>query len=366
MKKLDIVVFGLSITSSWGNGHATTFRSLIKALAARGHRITFFEKDVPWYANQRDMPSPPFCKVVLYKEIRELEAYEEMIGDADMVILGSYVSDAKALAARICQLEPACLAFYDIDTPVTLAKLRNGDYEYLSPEMIPRFDLYLSFTGGPTLDRLEYEFGARRARPLYCSVDTDLYFPSAEDDAEPATKQYALGYLGTYSDDRQPTVEQLLIKPARQLTAEHFCVAGAQYPAGIDWPANVSRIEHIPPHQHREFYGSQRFTLNVTRRDMIAAGYSPSVRLFEAGACGTPVISDEWDGLDSFFAIGEEILTARSSEEVQSYLTMPATERQQLGERFRSRVLNAHTSRHRAMELENSWAEVAQPSMAAS
>lgn len=363
MKKLDIVVFGLSITSSWGNGHATTFRSLIKALAARGHKVTFFEKDVPWYSSQRDMPDPPFCKVILYKALPELEAHEAMISDADLVILGSYVSDAKELSAKISALAPECFAFYDIDTPVTLAKLRRGDYEYLTPEMIPRFDLYLSFSGGPTLEHLEKEYGAQRARPLYCSVDTDLYFPT-ETGTDSTLKQYALAYLGTYSDDRQPTVERLLMAPAAHLQNEQFCVAGAQYPASINWPGNVQITEHIPPQEHREFYGAQRFTLNVTRQDMIAAGYSPSVRLFEAGACGTPIISDEWEGLDSFFSIGDEILTARSPEEVEEYLQMNESDRRQLGERLRQKVLNNHTSRHRAIELEASWAEVASPTLA--
>jgi len=359
MKKLTIVIFGLSITSSWGNGHATTFRSLVKALAKRGHTISFFEKDVPWYAAHRDLAKPPFCQTHLYKNVEEVDHYKDVLAGADLIILGSYVADAKAIADKIIAVEPPCFAFYDIDTPVTLAKLDNNDYEYLHPEMIPQFDLYLSFTGGPILNRLEKEYGAQKARPLYCSVDPLLYHGNA--DSTP--KKYTLGYLGTYSDDRQPTVNNLLIETAKKLPEQKFVVAGAQYPSDIDWPENTETIEHIPPHRHNHFYNSQQFTLNVTRRDMINAGYSPSVRLFEAGACATPIISDYWDGLNSFFNIGEEILVAKNSAEVMEYLHMPESERLAIGERIRKKVLNHHTSAHRAAEIENYWLEIIAPAM---
>lgn len=362
MQPLKIAVFGLSITSSWGNGHATTFRSLIKALDRRGHEVVFLERDVPWYASNRDMPEPPFCDTLLYRSLHELDATRERWADADLVVIGSYVPQARKLLEKIRQQAPPCLSFYDIDTPVTLAKLERGDYEYLHPDMIPLFDLYLSFTGGPSLDRLEKQWGARRARPLYCSVDPELYYP------EPRTTarlQCTLGYLGTYSDDRQATVQELLVGPARQMPTERFCVAGAQYPKEITWPANVEHIDHIPPRRHRHFYNSQRFTLNVTRQNMIAAGFSPSVRLFEAGACGTPVISDYWEGLDHVFAIDEEILVARSTEEAMDHLNMDESARRDLGERMRNSVLKHHTSEHRARELEEYWRETLAPPLAA-
>lgn len=363
MKKMNIVVFGLSITSSWGNGHATTYRSLLKALAARGHHITFFEQDVPWYAAHRDMATPSFCRTVLYRDPDELEDHITTLAQADLIIMGSYVQRAGELADKITTIAPPCFAFYDIDTPVTLAKLAKGDYEYLHPSMIPRFDVYLSFTGGPLLNKLEYEYGAQMARPLYCSVDPDLYFP--QPDAS-QSKPYALGYLGTYSDDRQPTVEELLIAPAQERRDLLFCVAGSQYPESVSWPNNVDVTEHIPPHQHCDFYNTQRFTLNVTRRDMISAGYSPSVRLFEAAACGTPIISDYWQGLESFFDIGKEILVAQNREQVLEHLALAEDERLQMGHRLREKVMHAHTSAHRAQELEQYWQEVTEPLMAAS
>lgn len=381
VNKLNIIIFGLSITSSWGNGHATTFRSLVKALGKRGHTITFFEKDVPWYAGNRDLPDPPFCETLLYQVPQQLRQHASAIEQADLVILGSYVSDAREIATWVNQLSPACFAFYDIDTPVTLAKLERDDFEYLHPEMIPQFDIYLSFSGGPILRTLEKQWGAQRARPLYCSVDPDLYSPEdkpedePEDNPDPEDNQqgsyeYTLGYLGTYSDDRQPTVQKLLIDTAAKLDDRQFCVAGPQYPSSIAWPLNVKLIDHVPPHQHRHFYNTQRFTLNVTRQDMLTSGYSPSVRLFEAGACGTPIISDYWKGLDELFDIGQDILIAESTEEAVAHLNLSEQKRRHMAQRIRHKVLNQHTSDHRALELEQYWQETGtkplSPNLAAS
>jgi spore maturation protein CgeB len=346
--KLDVVVLGLSITSSWGNGHATTYRALLKGLATRGHRVLFLERDKPWYADNRDLPKPNFCKVALYDSLDALaDTHAATVRRADLVIVGSYVPDGAAVGEWVQKTADGVTAFYDIDTPVTVARLERGDTEYLSAATVPGFDLYLSFTGGPILDRLEREFGAQRARVLYCSVDPDAYFP------ELGPVRWDLGYLGTYSVDRQPTLDRLLIAPARALPRGGFIVAGPQYPAEIDWPANVQRVEHLPPTRHRSFYNAQRFTLNVTRADMVAAGWSPSVRLFEAAACGTPIISDPWDGLETLFKPGEEILIARDGEQVARWLRdMTAGRARAIGRASRRRVLASHTGVRRAMELE--------------
>ncbi len=346
---LRIVIIGLSITSSWGNGHATTYRGLVRELSRRGHDILFLEHDKPWYASNRDLPNPPYGRTELYESVEDLKnRFADGVRDADVVIVGSYVPQGVEVGQWVTQSAGGLRAFYDIDTPVTLAKLSRGDYEYLSPELIPHYDLYLSFTGGPTLRRLEREFGSPRARALYCSVDPDLYFP------EQVEPRWDLGYLGTYSPDRQPTLESLLLSPSRKWDQGRFVVAGPQYPASVNWPANVARIEHLPPSDHRAFYASQRFTLNVTRADMIRAGYSPSVRLFEAAACGVPVISDNWDGLDEFFKIGEEIQVANNSKDVLSILQATSeVDRRRIAGAARQRVLAAHTAAHRAEELES-------------
>jgi spore maturation protein CgeB len=269
------------------------------------------------------------------------------VRSADAVIVGSYVPEGVAVGGWVLENAGKATAFYDIDTPVTLAKLERGDREYLAPELIPHYGAYFSFTGGPTLERLEQEFGSPMARPLYCSFDPGLYYP------EPAEVRWDLGYMGTYSEDRQPPLERLMLEPARLWDAGRFVVAGPQYPETIAWPANLQRIEHLPPAEHRRFYNQQRFTLNITRADMIRAGYSPSVRLFEAAACGIPIISDCWEGLDQFFEPGREILLARSPQDTLRCLReLSEPERRAIGARARARVLAAHTAAHRAAELE--------------
>jgi spore maturation protein CgeB len=350
---MKIVILGLSITSSWGNGHATTYRGLVRALAARGHEIVFLERDTPWYAANRDLPSPPWCETNLYRDLAALKRdFSSRVGEADLVIVGSYVPEGAAVGEWATATAEGTTAFYDIDTPVTLGKLARGDFEYLSPHLIPRYDLYLSFTGGPTLTLLERELGSPAARALYCSFDPESYFP------QPMTAKWDLGYLGTYSDDRQPALEQLLLAPAREWTEGRFIVGGPQYPAEIRWPQNVERVDHLPPARHRAFYNAQRFTLNVTRAEMIEAGWSPSVRLFEAAACGVPIISDWWEGLDSLFEPDREILIARSSADVLHYLrNLSDDERRAIEDRARRRVISAHTAAHRAEELERYVAE---------
>lgn len=345
---MKIVVFGLSITSSWGNGHATTYRGLLREMDKRGHEILFLERDARWYAENRDLPEPPFCNTLLYDSLDWLFAeYGPEICDADCVIVGSYVYQGIEVGKWVTKHAKGLKAFYDIDTPVTLAALAKDDCKYLSRDLVPSYDLYLSFTGGPTLDRIERSYGSPAARPLYCSVDPLIHYPM------PVTPRWDLGYLGTYSTDRQPGLEELLCRPASAWKKGRFVVAGAQYPAEVEWQKNIHRIEHLPPECHSEFYSSQRFTLNLTREQMQRAGYSPSVRLFEAAACAVPVVSDSWPGLEQFFVPGEEILVAADSSQMLRILQrFPEEERRAIGERARRRVMKSHSAACRAEELE--------------
>jgi spore maturation protein CgeB len=348
-RRLSFVFLGLSITSSWGNGHATTYRALLRELARRGHRLLFLERRADWYRDNADMPSPPFCDTALYDSVDELvRLYQRQISNADAVILGSYVADGSNIAQLVAKAAHGVRAFYDIDTPITLRALTEGSCSYLTARDVPSFDLYLSFSGGPTLARLEQELGARHAAPLYCSVDSSLYYPIE------ARRRWELGYLGTYSADRQPVLDRLLLDPARQLPSSKFVVAGPQYPDELEWPRNVERREHVAPFEHREFYGSQQATLNVTRRDMVEAGYSPSVRLFEAAACGVPIVSDIWPGIETFFTPGQEILLAESGEDVARHLAaLGDDQRAAIASRARARVLREHTAARRAEQLES-------------
>ena len=340
---MKLVVLGLSLSSSWGNGHATTYRALLSAFAERGHDILFLERDVPWYAGQRDLIDPTFCRLAFYTDFADLRRWSDELAEADAIIVGSYVPEGVTVGRFVQDVAEGVTAFYDIDTPVTLAKLEQGDHEYLTPELVAGYDVYLSFTGGPTLDLIETRYGSPAARPLYCSVDPASYAPLA------VPKRWDLSYLGTYSPDRQPPLEKLLLAPARALPHMRFVVAGPKYPPDIDWPANVERIDHLPPAEHAAFYNASRYTLNVTRADMIAAGWSPSVRLFEAAATGTPIISDIWPGIGTLFEPDSEIILADSSDRVIRTL---AQDRAALGRAAQARILAGHTAAHRAAELE--------------
>lgn len=349
---LDIVIFGLSITSSWGNGHAGTYRALVKALRKLGHRVLFLERDQPWYRQNQDLGGPSYCDLMMYHDIKDLSAFRRNVVDADLVIVGSYVPEGQKVSEWILNLRDGVTAFYDIDTPVTLECLRAGSCEYTSLELIKRFDLILSFTGGPTLQLLEKEYDVVLARALYCTADPEIYRPV---DCE---VRWDLGYMGGYTPDRQDALEELLFASAEKLPRNRFVVAGGQYPQPDKWPPNVDYIEHISPEKHHAFYNAQRFTLNITGAPIAALGYSPSARIFESASCGVPVISDPWLGLESFFKPNEEILVAEDAAKVVKYLTtIDAEKRDKLGARARSRFTKAHSPVNRAKSLEKYFNE---------
>jgi spore maturation protein CgeB len=348
---MKIVIYGLAITSSWGNGHATTYRSLCKALARRGHQIHFVEKNVEWFRDNRDMPHPEFCRVHLYSDWAENErSLIRLSKDADAIVVGSYFPDAIAATTALLTSDFGPLIFYDIDTPITIAKLRKeGRAEYINAAQIPHFAAYLSFTGGPVLRELEDNFGSPCAVPFYCSVDPELYRP------KPVERDFecALSYLGTHAKDRQPKLMKFLNETAELLPESRFIVAGAQYPNDTPWAKNVERIIHLSPPDHPSFYSSSKFTLNLTRDEMVAAGYSPSVRLFEASACGGAIISDYWKGLEHFLTPNKEVLLPKDAYEVAQIIrTFSDLDRTRMGLNARERILSEHTSAHRAIQFE--------------
>lgn len=351
---MRVVFVGLSITSSWGNGHATNYRALVRELAARGHEVLFCEWDAPWYAAHRDLERLEDAELCLYRDLDHLRRKATAdLARADLVIVGSYIRDGAEVIGWLLSAAGGPVAFYDIDTPITLAALTRGDCEYLSPELIPRFSLYLSFTGGPALAALADQWGATRPVAFHCLVDPEHYRPVG------VPIRWSLGYLGTYSADRQPSLENLLVTAAQRHPDWRCVVAGPGYPERLEWPPGIERIEHLGPSEHPAFYGAQRFTLNVTRADMRRLGYSPSVRLFEAAACGTPIISDRWPGLDGLFRPGEEILVADSAEDVERFVAgIGERERQAIAARARQRVLEEHTAARRIDQLEAELAAV--------
>lgn len=348
---MKITIFGLSVTSSWGNGHATTFRALCRALHQRGHRIVFFERNVEWYENNRDLPHPPYCEVKLYEQWNQvLPDVREQLRESDVAVVGSYFPDGIAALDEVLSSNVAVKAFYDIDTPITLRGLQQqGKTDYLLKSHLPELDIYFSFTGGPALAELESDFQVPLAVPLYCSVDPERHHPL------PRSADFAcdLSYMGTYAADRQPKIEQLLCNTALRLPEHTFIVAGPQYPESITWPVNVQRLMHLEPRDHAALYCSSRLTLNVTRRDMVMTGYSPSVRLFEAAACGATIVSDNWPGLETFFTPGKEILLPVSSDDVVRYICdYSDAELTGIGRAARERVLSLHSNQERAREFE--------------
>jgi spore maturation protein CgeB len=346
---LKIVIFGLSMSSSWGNGHATLWRGLCRALASLGHECAFFERDVPYYAQARDCAAPPYADLRLYSDWASVRpAVDRALADADAAIVTSYCPDALAAELAIREADPPIAVFYDLDTPVTLALLEAGRaVPYIGAGGLSGYDLVLSYTGGGALDRLGALLGARRVAPLYGHVDTDTHRPVA------ALERYRcdLSYLGTFAGDRQDRLERLLIEPAARAPARKFMIAGAQYPADFPWRDNIHFVRHLPPAEHSAFFCSSRLTLNVTRRAMALLGWCPSARLFEAAACATPVLSDDWDGLSAFYTPDTQILIARDAHEALAALDLPDRDLRRIGAAARERTLDCHSSQHRAREL---------------
>lgn len=345
---MKLVIFGLTMSSSWGNGHATLWRGLCRALVRLGHDVTFFERDVPYYAAHRDLTGMDGMNLVLYPSWQDVrQAAESEVRAADVTMITSYCPDAVVsteLATELGRLS----CFYDMDTPTTLDRLSRGEaVDYVGPREFRDFDLVLSFTGGRALDELRARLGARRVAPLYGSVDPEVHRPM------PASPQYvaALSYLGTYAAERQATLERLLVEPARSRPDRRFVIGGAQYPAEFPWSDNIFFVRHLPPAEHPSFFCSSPLTLNVTRRSFAEMGHCPSGRLFEAAACGTAMVSDSWDGLDQFFKPGAEILVADSTADTLEALDTPLDELGRIGAAARARALDEHSASCRALEL---------------
>lgn len=347
---MKLVIFGLTISSSWANGHATLWRGLCREFIRRGHRVVFFERDVPYYAAHRDLHHLEGGELILYPSWDFAQpAVRRHLADADVAMVTSYCPDGLDAGEAVLSSAARVRAFYDLDTPVTLSALRSGSsVPYIGPRGFAEYDLVLSYTGGRALTELQTTFGARRVAPLYGSVDPEVHRRLPENPAFRAD----LSYIGTYAADRQDALEALLIGPARQLPAKRFVIAGAQYPQEFPWTDNIFFVQHLAPAQHAAFYSSSRLTLNVTRAAMKAMGCCPSGRLFEAAACGTPILSDTWDGLDAFFTPGSEIFVATSTADALEALSAPREHLHEVGRRARDRVLDQHTAAHRARDLE--------------
>jgi spore maturation protein CgeB len=348
---MQFVIFGLTLSSSWGNGHATLWRGLLKALASRGHTAIFYEKDVSYYRDTRDGWQPPAgIRLRLYAELPDvISEVRRELADADVAVVTSYCPDGAAVSALLLDSSARVKVFYDLDTPVTLDALRSGEpVTYLPEGGLADFDLVLSYTGGRALKELQSRLGARRVAPLYGWVDPEIHCP-----AEPVDEfRSSLSYLGTYAADRQPALVELFVQPAHAQRDDRFVIGGAQYPQDFPWAENIYFVRHLPPWLHPAFFCSGRATLNVTRRAMANYGFCPSGRLFEAAACGTPILTDTWEGLDTFFTPGAEILPVSNTNDVLQAISLSDAELCAIGRAGRQRTLAEHTAICRAEELE--------------
>jgi spore maturation protein CgeB len=280
-------------------------------------------------------------------EIRHEAARD--LDNADVAIITSYCADGAMAAQLVLDSDADVKVFYDLDTPVTLNALHLGALPgYLPPDGLGNFDLVLSYTGGRALSELMSNLGARRVAPLYGWVDPDLHGPAQSLDEF----RCELSYLGTFAEDRQPALEEFFLKPARERMDRRFVIGGAQYPETFPWNSNIYFVRHLPPAQHPAFFCSGRATLNITRRAMAMYGYCPSGRLFEAAACGIPIVTDMWEGLNTFFEYGQEVLPVAEAQDVLFALELSDAELHRTGEAARAKTLEKHTAMARAMELE--------------
>jgi spore maturation protein CgeB len=359
---VKIVIFGLTISSSWGNGHATLWRGLCKNLIRLGHDVVFFERDVSYYATARDVTELPGGRLELYPDWDEIGSRARTdIHEADVAVITSYCPDALHVTDLLLDQDHCLRVFYDLDTPITLARLRAGErVPYIGANGLRDFDLVLSFTGGPAVfPEFLRLVGARRIEPLYGHADADIHRPAAPQPHYHA----ALSYLGTYAHDRQRALEQLFVAPALTRQDLRFLIGGAQYPQDFPWSPNVYFVRHLPPPEHPAFFASSRLTLNVTRNAMVEMGWCPSGRLFEAAACGTPVVSDIWNGIGDFFEPGTDILLARGRDDVIAALELGDDELRRIADRARQRTLDEHSSARRAQQFVSLVEQARSPKM---
>jgi spore maturation protein CgeB len=348
-ERMKIVIFGLSISSSWGNGHATLWRGLCRALARASHDVVFFERDVPYYRRARDLERLEGTELVLYPswEAARRQALAEL-KSADAAIVTSYCPDAVAASDLLLEVERCARVFYDLDTPITLAALERGERPfYVCERGLGDFDLVLSFTGGRALELLQVRLQARHVSALYGHVDPEVHRPTTPADSLRAD----LSYLGTHAPDRQAKLEQLFLEPARRAPQLRWLLCGSMYSEPERFPGNVRYLAHLPPAEHAAFFCSSRLTLNLTRETMARLGYCPSGRLFEAAACGAPRLSDWFEGLELFFEPEREIRITRSGDDVLRALATPDAELRAQAQRARRRVLAEHTAERRAAQL---------------
>jgi spore maturation protein CgeB len=348
---LNIAFFGSSLVSAYWNGAATYYRGIIRALAARGHRVTFYEPDAYGRQERRDIPDPDWARVMVYSN-SEGGVWRALAGarGADLVVKASGVGVFDELLERAVlehQRPGAIVAFWDVDAPATLDRVGQNQDDPFRP-LIPRYDLILTYGGGDPVIRAYKALGARVCEPVYNALAPETHHPVAPDPRFAAD----LGFLGNRLPDRESRVEEFFLRPAAALPDRRFLLGGSGWD---DKPmsANVTRLGHVYTRDHNAFNCTPRVVLNVNRESMARYGFSPPTRVFEAAGAAACLITDEWDGIEMFLEPGREALLARDGAEVAEHLRSITPERaKRIGEAAHRRVLSEHTYARRAAQVE--------------
>lgn len=350
-KNLKIAFFGSSIVSAYWNGAATYYRGIVKALNKMGHEVTFYEPDIYERQKHRDIEDPDWCKVVVYEKDQEvLENHLDEASKADVIIKASGVGAFdEFLEEEIADMktEQNIVVFWDVDAPATLDRIENDVNDPFNKQ-IPKYDFILTYGGGqPVIDAYERN-GAKKCVPIYNALDTETHFPVEAD-----TKFFGtLAFLGNRLPDREKRVEEFFIKPAQNLPKQKFLIGGSGW-GDKEMPENIEYLGHVYTKDHNAFNCTPMAVLNISRDSMAKYGFSPATRVFEAAGAGACIITDYWEGIDTFFEPGKEILVAKSGEEVEKILAELTPEMaKEIGDAAYKKVLDAHTYEHRAELLE--------------
>ena len=349
---IDVAFFGSSLVSAYWNGAATYYRGIIRALHRRGHRVTFYEPDAFERQRHRDLPDPPWARVVVYPADDTMGA-ERALEDARGA---SVIVKASGVGVHDAFLEAAVLdrrsggtsvIFWDVDAPATLDRVRR-DLDDPFRSLIPRYDLILTYGGGNPVVRAYEALGARRCVPIYNALDPETHHPVSPDPRFRAD----LGFLGNRLPDREARVEEFFLRPASICPDARFVLGGSGW-GDKAMPGNVVDVGHVYTTDHNAFNVTPRAVLNVNRESMARSGFSPATRIFEAAGAGACLITDAWEGVEMFLEPDREVLVARDGDEVAEQLRALTPERAStLGHAARVRVLAEHTYDHRAALVE--------------
>lgn len=350
---MNIAFFGSSLVSAYWNGAATYYRGIIRALHDRGHRITFYESDAYDRQAHRDIDDPEWARVVVYScadESGVSAALEEASG-ADIVVKASGVGAFdQLLEAKVARMRGSgrTVIFWDVDAPATLDRVRQDPSDPFG-ELIPMYDLVLTYGGGPPVVEAYEALGARQCVPVYNALDPSTHHP-----VEPAQGFEAdLAFLGNRLPDREERVEEFFLGPAALLPAFSFMLGGSGW-CDKPLPSNVKYVGHVYTADHNAFNCTPRAVLNIARDSMARYGFSPATRVFEAAGAASCIITDEWEGVEQFLQPDREILVARDRLEVSDHLQSLTPERARaIGKAAHARVCSEHTYYHRAAQFEN-------------